>query len=234
MSKTALIVRHVPYEGIAGYRAPIEAAGYVLDRVDVADAAFDDTDLTQPDLVIVIGGPMGVYDVADHDWIPREIAGLRRRIQADRPTLGICLGSQMMAAALGADVYPGGRQEIGFAPVALTGDGAGSPLAELGETPMLHWHGDTFDLPAGTEWLARTDVYAHQAFRRGPNILALQFHGEMGVDPRIDAWISHSGDSMRGLGLCPRRMRDDYDRIGPQAMQAGQRMIAAWIAGIEG
>ena len=232
MSKTALIVRHVPYEGIAGYRAPIESAGYRLDRVDVADPSFADVDLAEPDLLIVMGGPMGVYDVDEHGWIPCEIAGLRRRMRADRPTLGICLGSQMMAAALGADVYPGHRQEIGFAPVALTDDGAQSPLAELGDTPMLHWHGDTFDLPEGTEWLARTDVYAHQAFRRGPNILALQFHGEMGVDPRIDAWISHSRAQMHGLGLCPVRMRDDYDRIGPQAMQAGQRMIAAWIAGI--
>lgn len=232
MSKSALIVRHVPYEGIAGYREPIESAGYVLDRIDVTDESFEDVDLSEPDLVIVMGGPMGVYDVEEHPWIPKEICALRRRLAADRPTLGICLGSQMMAAALGADVYRGHRQEIGFHPIALMPDGEDSPLVMIGDTPMLHWHGDTFDLPQGTEWLARTETYAHQAFRRGPNILALQFHGEMGVDPRIDAWIDHSTEPMRGLGLCPVRMRHDYNRIGPDAMQAGQRMIADWINGI--
>ena len=71
--KSALIVRHVPYEGCAGYRAPVEAAGYVIDRIDVTDPAFATADLTAPDLLIVMGGPMGVYDVVDHPWIPGAI-----------------------------------------------------------------------------------------------------------------------------------------------------------------
>src|SRR3546814_2881226 len=85
----------------------------------------------------------------------------------------------MIAAALGAPVYPGGRMELGFAPVMLNGAGAGSPLRHLDGIPVLHWHSDTFDLPSGVELLASTESYAHQAFRRGSNLLALQFHAEM-------------------------------------------------------
>ncbi|MEP9401510.1 glutamine amidotransferase [Sphingomonas sp. VNH70] len=224
--KCALIVRHVPYEGCAGYRAPIEAAGYALDRIDVTDPAFATADLTAPDLLIVMGGPMGVYDTAEHPWIPGEIAALRRRLAADRPTLGICLGAQMMAAALGAAVYKGPSCEIGFAPVDLTPDVA-SPLAHVAGVPVLHWHGDTFDLPEGTELLATTPAY-RQGFRRGANLLALQFHAEMGEDARFTAWLDYLD--------CPVR-RDEltgqYARFGPAAVRAGQAMIAQWLAGID-
>ncbi len=221
--KSALIVRHVPYEGCAGYRAPIEAAGYALDRIDVTDPAFATTDLTAPDLLIVMGGPMGVYDVADNPWIPGEIAALRARLAADRPTLGICLGAQMIAAALGAAVYKGPSCEIGFAPVDLT-PGVDSPLAHVAGVPVLHWHGDTFDLPEGTELLASTARY-RQGFRRGRNLLALQFHAEMGEDARFEAWLDYLDCPMHRDALT-----GEYRTFGPGAVRAGQAMIAKWIA----
>jgi len=117
--KTALIVRHVPREGAAGYLQPIEAAGYRIERIDVASADFADVDLCAPDLLIMMGGPMGVYEHDLHPWIPLQIAKLAARLEQDLPTLGVCLGSQMIAAALGAPVYSGGRMELGFAPVTL-------------------------------------------------------------------------------------------------------------------
>ncbi len=224
--KSALIVRHVPYEGCAGYRAPIEAAGYALDRIDVADPAFATADLTAPDLLIVMGGPMGVYDTAEHTWIPGEIAAIARRLDADRPTLGICLGAQMMAAALGAAVYKGPEYEIGFGPVDLVADAA-SPLSHLAGTQVLHWHGDTFDLPPGTELLATTPAY-RQGFRRGANLLALQFHAEMGEDARFEAWLDYLDCPMRRETLT-----DQYRRLGPAAVRAGQAMIEQWLAGLE-
>lgn len=230
MSKKALIIRHVPYEGIAGFRAPIEAAGYELDRIDVSDPAFPDADLVSPDLVILMGGPMGVYERNDHPWIEHEIDRLSERLAADRPTLGVCLGAQMIAAALGAKVYQGPEKEIGFHPIAVTPEGADTPLAHLNGMPVLHWHGDTFDLPSGTEWLARSGRYPHQAFRRGNSLLALQFHAEMGIDPRIDAWIESSHDSLGALGMCPKRLRGDYDRLGPEVVAAGQNMIGHWLS----
>lgn len=230
MSKTALIIRHVPYEGIAGFRDPIEADGYVLDRIDVSDPAFAQMDLTAPDLVIAMGGPMGVYEHEAHPWIACEIDRLRRRLDADRPTLGVCLGAQMLAAALGARVYPGEQQEIGFHPVSPVV--SETPLDALGNLPVLHWHGDTFELPRGTEWLARSERCDHQAFRRGNTVLALQFHAEMGIDPRIDHWIENSADEIAALGLSGPALRAQYDEIGPQCVAAGQEMIRRWLVGL--
>ncbi len=225
-------MRHVPREGLAGYRAPIEAAGYQLDRLDVCDPAFADADFLSPDLVILMGGPMGVYEGFRHSWIPHEIERVAERLEHGLPTLGVCFGAQLIAAALGADVYAGPAKEIGFAPLTLTEAGRASALAHLDEVPVLHWHGDTFDLPRGTELLASTDRYHHQGFRRGDHLLALQFHAEMGVDPRLDEWIGESADSLESQGIAGDVLRDHYRSHGPGAVAAGQRMIADWIDGL--
>lgn len=231
--KKALIVRHVPREGAAGFLQPIEAAGYAIDRIDVADPAFAGVDLCAPDLLIMMGGPMGVYEQDIHPWIPIQIAKLADRLDRDRPTLGVCLGSQMIAAALGAPVYPGGRMELGFAPVALNADGAASPLRHLDGVPLLHWHSDTFDLPQGAQLLASSGIYAHQAFRRGPNLLALQFHAEMGEDPRFGDWLTHFWADLDVARQCGIALRRDHDVHGPGAVAAGRAMVAEWLAGVE-
>ena len=100
MTKKGLIIRHVPHEGIAGFRDPIEAAGYQLDRIDVEDPLFGRVDLGEPDLLIMMGGPMGVYEQDRHPWIACQLRRLARRLEAGRPTLGVCFGAQMIAAAL--------------------------------------------------------------------------------------------------------------------------------------
>lgn len=231
--KKALIVRHVPREGAAGYLQPIEAAGFVIERIDVADPAFAAVDLCSPDLLIMMGGPMGVYEQHVHGWIPMQIEKLAARLVHDRPTLGVCLGSQMIAAALGAPVYPGGRMELGFAPITLNPDGGRSPLRHLSGVPVLHWHSDTFDLPGGVELLGSTDAYAHQAFRRGANLLALQFHAEMGEDPRFEDWLTHFWSDLDAADACRHALRRDHDALGPGAVAAGRAMIAEWLAGLE-
>ena len=231
--KRALIIRHVPYEGVAGFRAPIEAAGYEIDRIDVTDPAFQQVDLVAPDLVVLMGGPMGVYDVAQHPWIACEVVRLRRRIAADRPLIGVCLGAQMIAAALGARVYSGGRPEIGFAPVTLTDAGADSPLRHLADTPVLHWHGDTFDLPEGAELLASSGLYANQAFRRGHMLLALQCHAEMGEDPRIEAWLSGGDADLAAAGTSADAVRRDYAALGPTTVKAGRALVSEWLQQID-
>ena len=96
--KKALIVRHVPREGAAGYLQPIEAAGYAIERIDVASPDFLDADLCTPDLLIMMGGPMGVYEHDIHPWIPVQIEKLATRLEQDLPTLGVCLGSQMIGS----------------------------------------------------------------------------------------------------------------------------------------
>src|SRR6202034_1055939 len=115
-----------------------------------------------------------------------EVAAIAARLRANKPLLGICLGAQMMASALGARVAPGPVKEIGFAP--LTPMGLSSVLAPLADVPVLHWHGDNCDLPEGCEQLASTSPCPVQAFSRLPSQLALQFHIE--TEPlRLEQWL---------------------------------------------
>jgi GMP synthase (glutamine-hydrolysing) len=231
--KTALIIRHVPYEGVAGFRAPIEAAGYEVDRIDVADPAFSTLDLREPDLLIMMGGPMGVYETQQHPWIRCQMRRLALRLAADRPTLGVCFGAQMIAAALGAEVYRGPHKEVGFHPVRLHDHAQDTPLRHVVDVPVLHWHGDTFTRPEGVELLASSHLYDHQAFRRGPNLLALQFHAEMGLDPRFDAWLEQSPACVVEAGSNEQALRAAHEAHGAKAVAAGQAMIAEWLAGLD-
>lgn len=112
-TKTAVVIRHVPFEDLGTFEGVLAGRGYT---VAYREAGVDDLaaiDPTEPDLLIVLGGPIGAYEEAEYPFVMDEVRLLERRLAVDRPTLGICLGAQMMARALGARVYPGGRQEIG-------------------------------------------------------------------------------------------------------------------------
>lgn len=233
MSRRALIVRHIAHEELAGFRAPVESAGYAVDYLDPGTTAFAAADFVAPDLLILMGGPMGVYETDAHPWLADELGRLAARIAAGRPTLGVCLGSQMIAAAMGARVYAGPVKEVGFAPVALSEAGAASPLRHLEQVPMLHWHGDTFDLPEGAELLAATRAYPHQAFRRGGWLLALQFHPEMGAAGDFAGWLDGSDAYLAEAGTNAGAVRRDYDTLGSRAVAAGQAMLAEWLAGLD-
>lgn len=227
--KQAYIVRHTPFEGAAGFRLPIEEAGYEFHRINVSDAGFADFDWLAPDLVAVMGGPMGVYEREAFPWIDGEVRGIAARIAARRPTLGVCLGSQMIAAALGAAVYPGPVREVGFSEISVLEPP--SPLRHVAGVPVLHWHGDTFDLPLGVERLAESTNYANQAFRIDEWLLALQFHPEMGEDPRIEKWLSDH-DYIASAGTDADTVRADHQRLGPGAVAAGRALLGEWLAGL--
>jgi GMP synthase (glutamine-hydrolysing) len=229
--KRALVIRHTPYEGIAGFRQPVEAAGYLIDRVDVTAADFAETDFIAPDLVVLMGGPMGVYETDAHPWIPAEIARLAQRLDRGLPTLGVCLGAQMIAAAMGSRVYPGPIKEVGFAPIAINEAGMRSPVRHLANTPVLHWHGDTFDLPPGVTLLGSSDAYPHQAYARGAELLALQCHPEMGEDARFDEWLEDEA-YLAEAGTDVPTMRAAHDTHGTRAVAAGRAMIAEWLHGL--
>ncbi len=229
--KRALVIRHTPYEGIAGFRQPVEDAGYVIDRVDVTDPSFGATDFLSPDLVVLMGGPMGVYEREAHPWIDREVEALAGRLGRHLPVLGVCLGAQMIASALGSRVYPGPVKEVGFAPITINPAGQQSPVRHLAQVPVLHWHGDTFDLPTGVELLASSDYYAHQAYRRGAELLALQCHPEMGEDARFEEWLEDEA-YLALAGTHPAAMREAHDAHGPRAVAAGRAVVGEWLAGL--
>jgi GMP synthase (glutamine-hydrolysing) len=108
-------------------------------------------------------------------------------------------------------------------------DAAAGPLRHIADVPILHWHGDTFTLPAGTELLASSHVYEHQAFRRGANLLALQFHAEMGEDERLEAWLEQWPDAVIEAGHDDAALRAAHAELGPRAVAAGRAMIGQWL-----
>src|SRR5580704_17439064 len=165
---SCLAVRHVAFEDL-GLLAPLVAArGYHVRYHEAGVDRFDAGTLLAPDLVVVLGGPIGVYEADVYPFLAGEVAAIAARLRANKPLLGICLGAQMMASALGARVAPGPVKEIGFAPLTLTPTGQSSVLALLGPSSVLHWHGDNCDLPAGCEHLASTVHCPVQAFSRTP------------------------------------------------------------------
>jgi len=228
MTRTCLAVRHVAFEDLGLLGPLIAARGYAVRYHDAGIEPFDAQGLTAPDLVIVLGGPIGVYERDAYPFIAAEIAAIAARIAAHKPILGICLGAQMMAAALGARVAPGPAKEIGWAPVTLTPAGLASVLAPLGATPVLHWHGDNCELPAGCEQLASTPHCPVQAFTRTPAQLALQFHLE--TEPaRFEAWLVGHTVELGKSGIDPRRLRDQARTLGPATRECGSKVLSAWL-----
>ena len=176
----------------------------------------------------MLGGPVGVYDTGSYPFLIDAIELLKDRLAANRPTLGICLGAQLMAAALGAGVAPGDEKEIGFAPLNLTETGGQSPLAHLANAPVLHWHGDSFAIPNGAEKLAETPACANQAFALGPNILGLQFHPEADAK-RIERWLIGHACELATAGVEPGVLRTDAARYGAPLRDAGRLMFSQWL-----
>jgi GMP synthase (glutamine-hydrolysing) len=228
MIKQCLAVRHVAFEDL-GLLAPLLAArGYGVRFHDAGVQPFNAETLLEPDLVIVLGGPIGVYEQETYPVIADEIAAVAARLQADKPILGICLGAQMMAAALHAKVAPGQVKEIGWAPLTLTGDGLRSPLAPLDATPVLHWHGDNCELPEDCALLASTPHCPVQAFLRQPAQLALQFHLE--TEPaRFESWLVGHTVELGKAGIDPRELRKQARTLGPATGDIGQKVLGAWL-----
>jgi GMP synthase (glutamine-hydrolysing) len=228
----ALVVHHVAHEGLAAFAGPLAERGYAVEHVHAGNGDFAAVDLLEPDLLVLLGGPMGVYERAAYPWIDGELARIALRIAAGGPTLGICLGAQLIAAALGAEVKPGPVREVGFAPVALTAAGRRSPLAALDGVPVLHWHGDGFAVPEGATLLAET-AHFPQAFALGDTVLALQCHPEMGPpDDGIDRWLAEDADYVTGAGTSEAAIRADHAALGGAAARAGQAMLRGWLAGL--
>jgi GMP synthase (glutamine-hydrolysing) len=231
--RSCVAVRHVAFEDL-GLLGPLVAArGYAIRYHDAGVERFDAETLIAPDLVVVLGGPIGVYERDSYPFIADEIAAIAARLAAGKPLLGICLGAQMMAAALGARVAPGPVKEIGWAPLTLTPAGAASVLAPLGSNPVLHWHGDNCELPAGCDRLAATAHCPVQAFARAPSQLALQFHLE--TEPaRFESWLIGHTVELGKAGIDPREVRRQAQTLGPSTRELGGKVLAAWLDTLTG
>jgi len=225
-----LVIRHLAFEDLGNFAPGLKQAGFSVDYVQAGVDALSPAAFAAADLLIVLGGPIGVNDSEEYPFISEEIELIRARLASGKPVLGICLGAQMMAAALGARVYPGTQKEIGWGGVTLTDAGRASCLAALEyNDAVLHWHGDTFDLPDGAELLASTTATPHQAFRYGRHALALQFHVEADADC-IDAWLIGHACELSLAGIRPSAIRDDARRFGAQARSNAESILRTWLA----
>jgi GMP synthase (glutamine-hydrolysing) len=228
--KTALAIRHVAFEDL-GLLGPLCAERGL--EVRYVEAPTDDLvaqDPLAPDLVVVLGGPIGAYEDDVFPFLRAELSLLERRLAAGRPTLGLCLGAQLMARALGARVYPGARKEIGWSALSLTPAGKESALRHLDGTRVLHWHGDTFDLPQGATLLASTDLTPHQAFSWGDAALALQFHAEA-AGHGLERWfVGHALEIASTPGISVESLRRDTRACSPALERAGRAGFAEWLA----
>jgi len=225
--KTAIAIRHVAFEGVGGFAAPLAAAGYDLRYVDAVEELTDDAQ--HADLLIVLGGPIGADADDLYPFLKPELALIERRLVAGRPMMGICLGAQLIARAAGAALHPGAARELGFAPITLTKAGAASCLAPFADDPItLHWHADTFDLPDGAERLASTAICENQAFALGRNVIGFQFHPEAnGLD--IEHWLVGHTVELAGAGVDARRLRKEAAHYRKQLTRKAEVTMNAWL-----
>ncbi|MFW2513009.1 glutamine amidotransferase-related protein [Demequina sp. SO4-13] len=221
------VIRFVAFEDLGVWEPEITAHGYELRYLEVG--VDDLAPAATADLVVVLGAPIDAADVSRYPVLSEVHDLVYVRLREGRPTVGVCLGAQIMALALGATVRRGER-EVGFASVTLTREARNTPLRHLEGAPTLHWHRDIVTLPDGATSLAFTAATPHQAFAYG-NSLGIQFHPE--ADPEaVERWlIGHSGD-LENWGIDPRELRASAHEHGDEATVAGVLLIREYVRGL--
>lgn len=231
--KSAVAIRHVGFEDLGAFAPAIRHAGYQVHYWDIGEQDLWTLEPVRTDLLIVLGGPIGAFEDSAYPFLKEEIDILEQRLEANRPTMGVCLGAQLIARAAGAKVFPGKAREIGFAPISLTEAGRASCLSPFAEEPMtLHWHGDTFDLPAGAERLASTEICENQAFSMGPNVIGFQFHPEASAKS-FEKWLVGHAHELAATGADIARLRADAERYGAELERKARRVAADWLGGLQ-
>jgi GMP synthase (glutamine-hydrolysing) len=230
-----LVLSHVPFEDLGSLQPVLEQRGFTIGSVDAATAEFPLPQAADTDLLVVLGGPIGVYETTAYPFLEGEIECIRQRSTAKRPTLGICLGAQLMAAAMGARVYPGAHgAEIGWSPIEFSGHGDPpgwfAPLVAQ-DLPVFHWHGDTFDLPSGAQPLAQSQLYKNQAFMIEKHGLALQFHPEVTARGLERWYVGHAAElSRREIPVT--ELRAAGQRYAPALVAAAKIFWNSWLDSI--
>ncbi len=217
-----LAFRHVPFEHLGLIAPELEKHGIRFDYIDLWRNPDIDPPVADADGLIFMGGPMSVND--NLDWLRREERFIAQAVSRQKPVLGICLGAQLVAKALGARVYQNNVKEIGWREVWWTEEGWRDPLLSgiPSPQPVFHWHGETFDLPAGAELLAYSSDCRNQAFRVGNNVYGLQFHLEVTAE-MISCWCEE--DANEG------DMREITEPVDPRLHSASTASLSSQIFG---
>lgn len=189
-------LQHVAFEGLGSIAAWLTARNLEIKGTCLHEAA-NLPDLADVDWLIVLGGPMSANDEHRYAWLSDEKAFIGEAIRAGKRVLGICLGAQLIASALGAKVYPNAAKEIGWFPIASVPEAQGHPAFHFPpEALVFHWHGETFDLPVGSAHLARSVACENQAFQVDARVIGLQFHLET-TPETARALVAHCREDLR-------------------------------------
>lgn len=226
------MLQHSPTIHLGNIRPVLEEHGYAVRVVDVPHEDVDAIDPAEADLVVVLGGEMGVYEAADHPFLTAEQRLLRARLAEQRPTLGVCLGAQLMAGALGERVYKGDVTAIGYRPVEPTPAGADSPIRHFAGVPVAQWHSDTFELPEGATLLASSADYRNEAFAIGRHALAVQFHPELTEDMH-ERWVQDGYNELDEHAIDPDALRRERERYSARMQEASRAAFSEWLDGLD-
>lgn len=223
-------LQHVPFEGLGSIHAWLESRAATVTATRLYEGAHFPAPASI-DLLIVMGGPMSVNDEASHEWLVAEKRFINEVMAANKGVMGICLGAQLIANCLGAKVFGNAERELGWFPIEAVASAAPSPFAPLFASPreVFHWHGETFDLPAGATHLARSAACEHQAFSIGDRVLGMQFHLEMTAET-LSAIIQNCPDD-----LAPGRwVQSEQGILGAaERFESSNRVMAAVLSQFE-
>ncbi|MDT7043230.1 type 1 glutamine amidotransferase [Candidatus Nitronereus thalassa] len=220
--KTAICLQHVPFEGPGKFQSCLERYGFSIKKILVPSEGIPQN---FPDLLLIMGGPMSVND--PDPWIKKELEFIRRAIDSGIPVLGVCLGSQLMATALGGSVKPGARLEIGPTPIVLTVEEDIDPV--FGAFPhtleVFQWHGEGLTLPSGAILLASSEHFPVQAFRYGEHAYGLLFHLELEREG-VEALCRECASDVQKVGTTTKALLEAASRVLPQSHELADRLIA--------
>lgn len=229
-SPRLLAIRQLGDKGLGALEPVFDSLGF---RVDTLDAPRDDlasVSATEPDLVVILGGPISAMDDQRFPFLRDQLRIIEQRLQAGRPLLGICLGAQLIARVLGGRILSNEAPELGWWPVQLTAAGQASSLRYLDQVPVLHWHRDAIELPDSARCLASTDACPVQAFSGPSSVLGLQFHPEVGAQDLAQWLVAH----VHELDVHPHQsveaMREEGERCIQWMNQRADAMLRDWLS----
>ncbi len=227
MTKFAYVIRHVAFEDLGSWQEVI-GKNFIIRYFDAGYNDLSVIDKDEPDLLIILGGPIGVYDEADYPFLITEKLIIKKRITNKLPTLGVCLGAQLIASAMGARVYKGHIKEIGWSSLKFFHNYQSAYFKHLADTKVLHWHGDTFELPNNAILHASSSLYPNQAFTINNHVLAIQFHPEI-TELGMERWfIGHSSEILHNQ-INLKELRNDTKKYASQLAKKSQLFLEAWI-----
>ncbi len=232
--KRLLVFQHVPHEILGTFNPLLKAAGFRIRYVNFGRTPDAQPEVDKYDGLIILGGPMCISQRENHPHLETEIAAIRAAMERQMPILGICLGAQLIAAALGARVHRNPVKEIGWYDITPTTAAHDDPLFSFfGDTETIfQWHGDTFEIPHGAVHLASAAACPNQAFRYGDRVYGLQFHLEVDA-PLIERWLKTPLHIHELQGLEPEISADSIRAETPQyidhSMALGEQLFGEFI-----